>query len=106
MNLFILIYLGLLFYLLFYVVHNLFLLAKDIVKLIKSKRRRCVTSDSKLETKIATHSINVFMGSFVLVSLTLLPISLLNFHPSDPEPSSQIDRRSIEKTIPANYSRN
>jgi hypothetical protein len=94
MNPFILIYLGLLLYLLFYVVDNLFLLAKDIIKLIKSKRRRGVTIEYKIETKIATHLSNTFMGSFALVILTSLAVSLINFHPSDPEPSSQIDNRS------------
>jgi hypothetical protein len=101
---FILIPLGLLLYLACYVVHNLFLLAKDIIKLRKHKQRRGVTIDYKIE--IATHLSNVFMGSFVLVSLTIFAISLINFHPSDPEPSAQIDRPSIESTIPANSSRN
>jgi hypothetical protein len=104
--LFIFIYIGLLFYLLFYVVHNLFLLANDIIKLIKQKQRRSVTIDYKIETKISTHLSNTFMGSFALVILTLLAISLINFHPSDPEPSSQIDRPSIESTISPKSSRN
>jgi hypothetical protein len=107
MNLFIfvLIPLALVLYLVLYVVHNLFLLAKDILKLIKHKRRRGVTINSKIETKITTHLINAFMGSFVIVSLTLFAISLINFHPSDPKPSSQVHRQSFESTIPANYSR-
>jgi hypothetical protein len=93
MNLFIftLVFLGLLLYLVFYVLHNLLLLAKDITKLIKHKRRRYITINSKIETNITTHLINAFLGSFVLVSLTLLAISLINLV-SDPKPSSQIDR--------------
>jgi hypothetical protein len=103
--LFISIYLGLLFYLLLYVVSNLFLLVKDIIKVIKSKQRRGVAIDSRIDTKVAAHLSNTFMGSFALVILTLLAISLLNFHPSDPEPFSQIDRQP-EKTIAPTSSRN
>ena len=105
MSLFPLIFLGLFFYVVFYIVHNLFLLVNDIIKLIKHKRRRGVTINSKIETNITTHLINAFMGGFVIVSLTLFAISLINFHPSDPKPSSQIDLQSFESTIPANYSR-
>ena len=93
MNLFIFtfIFLGLFLYLLFYVPHNLFLLGQDIIKLIKRKRRRGATINSKIETNITTHSMNAFLGSFVLLSLTLLVISLISLV-SDPEPSPQIDQ--------------
>ena len=102
MNLFTLISLGLVFY----IVHHLFSAAKDTIKLIKHKSNRDAIANSKIETNIKTHFTKAFIGSFIITSIALLAISFMNFGPSDPEPSSQIDRQPIEKTIPISSSRN
>jgi hypothetical protein len=102
MNLFTLISLGLVFY----IGHHLFLAVKDIIKLIKHKRNRDLIINSKIETNIKTHFAKAFIGSFIIASITLLAISFMNFGPSDPKPSSQVDRQPIKKTIPLSSSRN
>jgi hypothetical protein len=104
MNLFTLISLGLVFYTMYY----LFLFVEDMIELIRHKRKKGTIANFKIETNIKTHLTKAFVGSFTLISITFLAISFINanFGPSDPKPSSQIDRQPIEKTIAPSSSKN
>jgi hypothetical protein len=71
---------------LLFTLYHFFLLIKDIDRATNNE------NDCEVETKIGSHLLNTLVGTFFLI----FSISFLNFGPSDPKPSSLVERQQSE----------